>query len=173
MGWAAVRDRMAVPGSLFGRPRAANGGVRLVIWFALEKGTDTLFGEGERSTLNAQRSKFNLGDGLGRSPGSNGGARLVIWAPAGCEWRCQARYRMAVSGSLFGRPRAANGGVRLVIWSARKGNRGQARWLRRSGWARMRFAERGCGEKPERLTIVYCHGHNSLLVHIQRLFGLV
>jgi len=179
--------RMAVSGSL------SNGGVRLVIWFALEKGTDTLFGEGERSTLNAQRatlkvqprgwvgpqsgiewrcqarylgarglrmavsgslsglrskrgqtrclgmenvqrltrnaqrSKFNLGDGLGRSPGSNGGARLAIWAPAGCEWRCQARHRMAVSGSL------SNGGARLVIWAPAGCEwRCQARYLVRS-----------------------------------------
>jgi len=52
MGWAAVRERMAVPGSLFGRPRAANGGVRLVIEWRCqarylvrskrEKGTGTL-----------------------------------------------------------------------------------------------------------------------------------
>ena len=103
--------RMAVSGSL------SNGGVRLVIWFALEKGTDTLFGEGERSTLNAQRAtlKVQPRGRAGRQSGiewrcqarylgarglrmavpgslSNGGVRLVIWAPAGCEWRCQARY---------------------------------------------------------------------------------
>jgi|GEM_PF-1531367 len=60
---------MAVPGSRFGRPRAANGGVRLVIEWRCQarylvrskrgKGTGTLFGEGERSTCNVQLSTFN------------------------------------------------------------------------------------------------------------------
>ena len=92
--------RMAVPGSL------SNGGVRLVIWFALEKGTDTLFGDGERSTLNAQRATLKV------QP------RGRVGPQSGIEWRCQARdlgargLRMAVSGSL------SNGGVRLVIWFA-------------------------------------------------------
>jgi len=67
--------------------RQKNGG-------AQTEGQTRCLGRGniQRLTLNAQRSKFNLGDGLGGSPGSNGGVRLVIWAPAGCEWRCQARY---------------------------------------------------------------------------------
>jgi len=115
---------MAMPGSRFGRPRAANGGVRLVIEWRCqarylvrskrEKGTDTLFGEGEHSTLNAQSSTSGTG-----------------WAAV--------RDRMAVPGSLFGRPRAANGGARLVIWFARKGERGQARCLGRGNVQRVTF----------------------------------
>ena len=69
--------------------RQKNGG-------AQTEGQARCFGRGnvQRLTLNAQRSKFNLGDGLGGSPGA--------------EWRCQARdlgargLRMAVSGSLSG-----------------------------------------------------------------------
>ena len=82
--------------------RQKNGG-------AQTEGQARCFGRGnvQRLTLNAQRSKFNLGDGLGGSPGA--------------EWRCQARdlgargLRMAVSGSLSGSLEKGKGD-RHAVW---------------------------------------------------------